>query len=207
MTFPTEIVRAEPDITLKELAGALEATHGVSVQLSSIHRALIRAGFSYEKGLVAQERDRADIRLARHDRIVRRQPFSRIGARTCDTLVRALCDICGLFDPKECWTFFKAARYASCETQTALILWDIVAKAISASPGGAVRIADPEASLRGIRSDFAIERHPDKCWQAYFPKRSDLFVYEPTGPEVGVRLTRPTEKGGQEGRPVVNAVA
>ncbi len=46
MTFPTEIVRAEPDITLKELAGALEATHGVSVQLSSIHRALIRAGFS-----------------------------------------------------------------------------------------------------------------------------------------------------------------
>ncbi len=46
MTFPTEIVRAEPDITLKELAGALEATHGVSVQPSSIHRALIRAGFS-----------------------------------------------------------------------------------------------------------------------------------------------------------------
>ena len=47
MTFLTEIVRAEPDITLKELAGALEVTHGVSVQLSSNHRALIRAGFSY----------------------------------------------------------------------------------------------------------------------------------------------------------------
>ncbi|TFL15888.1 hypothetical protein DR046_23080 [Jannaschia formosa] len=49
MAFLTEIVRAEPDITLKELAGALEETRGVSVQLSSIHRALIRAGISYKK--------------------------------------------------------------------------------------------------------------------------------------------------------------
>ncbi len=49
IAFLIEIVRAEPDITLKELAGALEETHGVSVQLSSIHRALIRAGFSYKK--------------------------------------------------------------------------------------------------------------------------------------------------------------
>ncbi len=47
--FLIEIVRAEPDITLQELAGALEDTHGVSVQLSSIHRALERAGFSYKK--------------------------------------------------------------------------------------------------------------------------------------------------------------
>jgi transposase len=49
MAFLAEIVRAEPDITLKELSGALKQTHGVSVQLSSIHRALIRAGFSYKK--------------------------------------------------------------------------------------------------------------------------------------------------------------
>lgn len=47
--FLVEIVRAEPDITLKELAGALEETHGVSVHPSSIHRALVRAGFSYKK--------------------------------------------------------------------------------------------------------------------------------------------------------------
>ena len=47
--FLIEIVQAEPDITLQELAGALEDTHGVSVQLSSIHRALQRAGFSYKK--------------------------------------------------------------------------------------------------------------------------------------------------------------
>lgn len=49
IAFLVETVRAKPDLTLKELAGALEETRGVSVQLSSIHRALIRAGFSYKK--------------------------------------------------------------------------------------------------------------------------------------------------------------
>lgn len=49
IAFLLEIVGAEPDITLKELAGVLEETHGVSVHLSSIHRALVRAGFSYKK--------------------------------------------------------------------------------------------------------------------------------------------------------------
>lgn len=49
IAFLIDIIRAEPDITLKELAGALEETHGLSVQLSSIHRALVRAGFSYKK--------------------------------------------------------------------------------------------------------------------------------------------------------------
>jgi len=37
----------------------------------------------------------------------------RIGARTCDASIQALGDICGLFDPEECWNFFKAAGYAS----------------------------------------------------------------------------------------------
>ena len=36
----------------------------------------------------------------------------RIGARTYDTLIHALGDICGLFEPEECWNFFKAAGYA-----------------------------------------------------------------------------------------------
>lgn len=47
--FLLEIVRAEPDITLKELAGALLEAQGVKVQLSSLHRALRRAGYSYKK--------------------------------------------------------------------------------------------------------------------------------------------------------------
>lgn len=47
--FLLEIVRAEPDIALRELAGALLEAQGVKVQLSSLHRALRRAGTSYEK--------------------------------------------------------------------------------------------------------------------------------------------------------------
>lgn len=47
--FLLEIVQAEPDITLKELAAALAQTHGAEVQLSSLHRALERAGLSYKK--------------------------------------------------------------------------------------------------------------------------------------------------------------
>ena len=47
--FLVEIVVAEPDITLVELARALAGTHGLTVQLSSIHRALVRAGLSYKK--------------------------------------------------------------------------------------------------------------------------------------------------------------
>jgi transposase len=49
LDFLSDIVRAEPDITLKELAAALSETEGVQVQLSSMHRALDRAGFSYKK--------------------------------------------------------------------------------------------------------------------------------------------------------------
>ncbi|PZX11429.1 DDE superfamily endonuclease [Palleronia aestuarii] len=49
----------------------------MSAKLSSIHRALIRAEFSYKKGLIAQERMRAGIRLVRCDWTVRRQPFMR----------------------------------------------------------------------------------------------------------------------------------
>ncbi|WP_299651550.1 transposase [uncultured Jannaschia sp.] len=36
----------------------------------------------------------------------------RIGAWAYDTLIRALGDICDLFDPEECWNFFEATGYA-----------------------------------------------------------------------------------------------
>ena len=42
-----------------------------------------------------------------------RANLRRIGARTYDALIPALGDICGLFNPEECWIFFKAAGYAS----------------------------------------------------------------------------------------------
>jgi transposase len=47
--FLLERLTSEPDITLQELADALREDRGVEVQLSSIHRALIRAGYSYKK--------------------------------------------------------------------------------------------------------------------------------------------------------------
>ena len=47
--FLRDLVQAEPDITLQELANALENTYGVNVHLSSIHRVLVRSGFSYKK--------------------------------------------------------------------------------------------------------------------------------------------------------------
>lgn len=37
----------------------------------------------------------------------------RIGARTFDHLIEAIGDICDLFEPQECYNFFKAAGYAS----------------------------------------------------------------------------------------------
>lgn len=49
MNFLIEVVQCEPDITLNELASALEDACGVHVQLSSIHRALVRSGYSYKK--------------------------------------------------------------------------------------------------------------------------------------------------------------
>jgi transposase len=36
----------------------------------------------------------------------------RIGARTFDDLVKAIGDVCKLFDPTECWNYLKAAGYA-----------------------------------------------------------------------------------------------
>ena len=47
--FLLEIVGSEPDITLAELARALAGTHGVRVERSSIHPALVRAGLSCKK--------------------------------------------------------------------------------------------------------------------------------------------------------------
>lgn len=49
LAFLVEIVGAEPDVTLAELARALAGTHGLRVELSSIHRALVRAGLTYKK--------------------------------------------------------------------------------------------------------------------------------------------------------------
>ena len=47
--FLLEVVQSDPDITLAERSGALEEAEGVRAHPSSIHRALVRAGYSYKK--------------------------------------------------------------------------------------------------------------------------------------------------------------
>jgi transposase len=47
--FLVEVVQGEPDITLRELAGALLEAEGVKVNVSSLHRALKAAGQTYKK--------------------------------------------------------------------------------------------------------------------------------------------------------------
>ena len=37
----------------------------------------------------------------------------RIGARTIDTLCKAIGDVCTLYSEQECWNYFKDAGYAS----------------------------------------------------------------------------------------------
>ncbi|MGY9048045.1 hypothetical protein P775_26085 [Puniceibacterium antarcticum] len=60
--FLVKIVRPKPDNTVAELAGALQETYGVSVLLSLIHRALIRARFSDKKALSHTKRSRFALR-------------------------------------------------------------------------------------------------------------------------------------------------
>ncbi len=74
--FLVEVVRAEPDITLRELAGVLLEAEGVRANFSSLHRVLKASGYAYKKGLIASERDRPALRRARAD-WARRQRFMR----------------------------------------------------------------------------------------------------------------------------------
>lgn len=49
MGFLIARVEAQPDITMSELAAALEEAHGVTAHPASLSRALCAAGFSYKK--------------------------------------------------------------------------------------------------------------------------------------------------------------
>ncbi|WP_310620085.1 transposase [Flexibacterium corallicola] len=42
-------------------------------------------------------------------------------ARTLEVLISAIGDICDLFTPQECWTYFKAAGYVSTKYRKALV--------------------------------------------------------------------------------------
>src|SRR3954471_22058984 len=76
--FLIECVEAQPDITMPELAAALEAERGVIASPASLSRVLCKAGFTYKKQLMASERERADGRERRREWIEKRQPRMRL---------------------------------------------------------------------------------------------------------------------------------
>src|SRR5829696_10505097 len=67
-------VEAQPDITMPELARALQVERGGIASPASLSRVLCKAGFTYKKQLMASERERADVRERRREWIERRQP-------------------------------------------------------------------------------------------------------------------------------------
>jgi transposase len=70
-------VKAQPDITMPDLAAWLEAAHGVTADPSNLSKLLCRHGFTYKKTLLASEKERADVKSARRMWCDRRQPFMR----------------------------------------------------------------------------------------------------------------------------------
>ena len=79
ISFFAELIEQDPDITLAELQSALQDAYEVECSTSGIDTALRRHGFTYKKSLVAQERDKPAVRIARHDwlrrqKIMRKQP-------------------------------------------------------------------------------------------------------------------------------------
>jgi hypothetical protein len=67
-------VEAVPDILMPELAAKLEAAMGVVAHPASLSRALLKAGFSTKKTLLASESERADVRKDRQVWRTHRQP-------------------------------------------------------------------------------------------------------------------------------------
>ncbi|SMX47777.1 Transposase [Maliponia aquimaris] len=72
-------VKAEPDITMPELADARQQEHSVTATPAMLSRYLIhRLGFTYKKTLIATERLRKRVRAARYEWRRRRMPRMRL---------------------------------------------------------------------------------------------------------------------------------
>jgi transposase len=76
--FLLALVGEQEDITMPELAGALEAASGTKADPASLSRWLIRHGYRFKKTLLASEQDRPEIRAAREDWKEHRQPRMRL---------------------------------------------------------------------------------------------------------------------------------
>lgn len=76
--FLIELIHQDPDITLRELTGALEHAHGVRASISGGRPGAHAAGLHVqEKSLIADERRRARAKRARADWFSHRMPAIR----------------------------------------------------------------------------------------------------------------------------------
>jgi transposase len=73
-SFLAEVIAQDGDITMPELASALQEATGVSAHPSTIGKFLRKLGYTQKKSLVAAERGRAKVRRRREDWIRRRIP-------------------------------------------------------------------------------------------------------------------------------------
>lgn len=71
-------VAEKDDITMPELAAALHGATGVQVAPASLSRWLIRNGYRFKKTLLASEQDRPDVKKARQEWALKRQPRMRL---------------------------------------------------------------------------------------------------------------------------------
>ena len=73
--FLIELIHQDPDITLKELQGALADAHDITASVSGIGQTLKRLGYTYKrKSLIVDERKRARVRRAHADGLKHRVP-------------------------------------------------------------------------------------------------------------------------------------
>jgi transposase len=131
-------VETDKDITLPELAARLAEERQVTVHPSSLSRSdctrlQLQESAAGERpsALTSPRRGRSGKRTACRAWFLFLPPYSpdlnpiemafaklkahvrRVGARTLDALWRAVGNICDLYSPEECWSYLKAAGYAS----------------------------------------------------------------------------------------------
>ena len=67
LLFLLELIDQDPDITLAELQAPLRAAHNLKYLISGIDVLLRHRGYTYKKGMTADERHKPAIRKTRHE--------------------------------------------------------------------------------------------------------------------------------------------
>ena len=98
-----------------QLAPTLRKGNVVIADNLKVHRSASAAAILREKGawFLFLPRYSPDLNPAEMAFAKLKAHLRRIGARTLDALWRAVGEICDIYDPDECWNYFKEAGYVS----------------------------------------------------------------------------------------------